>query len=132
MLGNIRVTIVSNAMALTELELLKGEKFPKHSNQIIRIQFYNDSDNYFTIIPKPKQGEIIEYKQEYHKLFQTDYERKIGSDGLIFTNQSVIEKQRATAGYLIKNIGLNLIKGKSIMNVSLPINIFDTRSIIEL
>ena len=51
---------------------------------------------------------------------------------MIFTNTTVIEKQRAVAGYMIKNIGLNLIKGKSIMNVSLPINIFDTRSILEL
>lgn len=119
-------------MALTELELLKGEKFPKHNSQLIRIQFWNNVEGKATIIPKPKEGDIIEYKQEYHKLFQKDYERKLGADGLIYLNQSVIDKQRATAGYLIKNIGLNLIKGKSIMNVSLPINIFDTRSIIEL
>jgi hypothetical protein len=114
------------------LELLKGEKFPKHNNQVIRILFWNESDGKATIIPITKEGEIIEYKHEYHKLFQTEYDRKMGADGLIFLNNTVIDKQRATAGYLIKNIGLNLIKGKSIMNVSLPINIFDTRSIIEL
>lgn len=62
----------------------------------------------------------------------TEYERKLGADGLVFTNTEVINKQRNVAGYLIKNIGLNLIKGKSIMNVSLPINIFDSRSILEL
>ncbi len=56
----------------------------------------------------------------------------MGADGLAFKNLNVIEKQRAVAGYLIKNIGLNLIKGKSIMNVSLPINIFDERSLLEL
>lgn len=61
-----------------------------------------------------------------------DYEKKSGADGLIFKDLNVIEKQRSVAGYLIKNIGLNLIKGKSIMNVSLPINIFDQRSILEL
>jgi hypothetical protein len=61
-----------------------------------------------------------------------EYTRKLGSDGVVFNNQTVIDKQRSVAGYLIKNIGLNLIKGKSIMNVSLPINIFDTRSILEL
>jgi hypothetical protein len=131
-LGNVKMKFLSNAMALTELELLKGEKFPKHNNQVIRIQFWDEADGKPTIIPKPKEGEIIEYKKEYHKLFHTEYERKLGADGLIFLNNNVIDKQRATAGYLIKNIGLNLIKGKSIMNVSLPINIFDTRSIIEL
>lgn len=61
-----------------------------------------------------------------------EYEKKFGSDGMIFRNINVIEKQRAVAGYLIKNIGLNIIKGKSIMNVSLPINIFDERSLLEL
>lgn len=69
---------------------------------------------------------------EYDKLLLAEYERKLGSDGMIFTNTEVIEKQRAVAGYLIKKIGLNLIKGKSLMNVSLPINIFDVRSILEL
>lgn len=126
------MTIVSHAMALTELELLKGEKFPKHSNQVIKIHFWESDEGTVTPIPIPKENDIIEYKKEYHKLFVNEYERKLGADGLVFTNAAVIDKQRSTAGYLIKNIGLNLIKGKSIMNVSLPINIFDTRSIIEL
>jgi hypothetical protein len=85
-----------------------------------------------TLVPKPKENEEIEYAMEYDKLLHTEYERKFGSDGMLFTNTAVIEKQRAVAGYMIKKIGLNLIKGKSIMNVSLPINIFDTRSILEL
>jgi hypothetical protein len=83
-------------------------------------------------IVQPKEDEEIEYQCEYDKLLINEYERKLGSDGLVFINQEVIDKQRAVAGYLVKNIGLNLIKGKSIMNVSLPINIFDTRSILEL
>jgi hypothetical protein len=80
----------------------------------------------------PNENDIIEYAIEYDKLLYTEYDRRFGSDGLIFTNNAIIEKQRAVAGYMIKNIGINLIKGKSIMNVSLPINIFDTRSILEL
>lgn len=84
------------------------------------------------MIPKPKEDDLIEYEMAYDKLLMTEYRRELGSDGLIFTNTETIEKQRSVAGYLIKNIGLNLIKGKSIMNVSLPINIFDTRTILEL
>jgi len=61
-----------------------------------------------------------------------DYERKIGEDGLVYLNKEVIEKQRAVAGFLVKKFALNLIKGKSIMNISLPINIFDVRSLLEL
>jgi hypothetical protein len=69
---------------------------------------------------------------EYDKLLIKEYKRELGSDGMVFTNHEVIDKQRAVAGYLVKNIGLNLIKGKSVMNISLPINIFDSRSILEL
>jgi hypothetical protein len=84
------------------------------------------------LITKPKENEVIEYPMEYDKLLHSEYERKFGSDGMLFTNNTIIDKQRAVAGYMIKKIGLNLIKGKSIMNISLPINIFDTRSILEL
>jgi hypothetical protein len=83
-------------------------------------------------IVKPKEDEKIEYQREYDKILINEYERKLGADGMVFLNHEVIDKQRSVAGYLIKNIGLNLIKGKSIMNVSLPINIFDSRSILEL
>ena len=65
-------------------------------------------------------------------MINNEFERKIGEEGLIFTNKNIIEKQRAVMGYLIKKIGLNLIKGKSIMNISLPINIFDVRSHLEV
>ena len=61
-----------------------------------------------------------------------DFERKQGADGLVFVNKDIIEKQRAVIGYLMKKIGMNLIKGKSVMNISLPINIFDVRSHLEV
>lgn len=84
------------------------------------------------LIPKPIPNEIIKYDIKYDQLLMVDYKRELGADGLYFTNNETIEKQRSVAGYLIKSIGLNIIKGKSIMNVSLPINIFDTRTILEL
>jgi hypothetical protein len=67
--------------------------------------------NYF-----PPENEIIEYPYEYNKMVHCEFERKQG----------------AVMGYLIKKIGLNLIKGKSVMNISLPINIFDVRSHLEV
>ena len=84
------------------------------------------------MIQKPKEDDVIEYSCEYDKILVNEYQRKLGSDEIIYLNNEVINKQRSVAGYLIKNIGLNLIKGRSIMNVSLPINIFDTRSILEM
>jgi hypothetical protein len=52
-------------------------------------------------------------------------------EGLEFINQDLIQKQRGVIGHLIKKIGANFFQGKSIMNISLPINIFDCRSMLE-
>ena len=62
---------------------------------------------------------------------KTDYLRRPGEEGLIYLKKDVIEKQRSVCSYLIKKIGSNLMKGKSIMNISLPIDIFDARSLLE-
>lgn len=51
---------------------------------------------------------------------------------MTFINQNVIDKQRGIIGYFLKKIGSNLMSGQSIMSVSLPINIFDQRSLLEL
>jgi hypothetical protein len=80
----------------------------------------------------PIEDEVIEYPLEYNKMIYTEFERKIGADGLVFINKDLIEKQRGVMGSLIKKIGLSLIKGKSVMNISLPINIFDIRSHLEV
>lgn len=80
----------------------------------------------------PKEDQVIEYPYKYHEMIHTDFTRNIGDKGLIFKNTQIIEKQRAVVSYLVKNAGLNLLKGKSIMNVSLPINIFDCRSLLEV
>jgi hypothetical protein len=65
-------------------------------------------------------------------MIKTDFERALNSDSLVFRNKEVIEKQRAVVGYLIKKVGMNILSGKSIMTVSLPINIFDVRSHLEV
>lgn len=83
-------------------------------------------------IPKPKEDDKIEYQKEYNDVLIKEYDRRLGEDGMIYKNSKVIEKQRGIATHMIKNIGINLLRGKSIMNVSLPINIFDTRTILEL
>ena len=57
--------------------------------------------------------------------------KSYNKDGLEFIDQETIRKQRGVLTYLIKKIGINLLSGKSIMNVSLPIHIFDSRSMLE-
>ena len=65
-------------------------------------------------------------------MVSTVYERTMKEPGLIFKDQEVIERQDKVIGYLIKKIGSNIIKGKSVMNISLPINIFEGRTLLQV
>lgn len=49
----------------------------------------------------------------------------------MFVNQQVIDAQKDVLKYILKQIGSNLFSGKSVMNMSLPVDIFDQRSILE-
>jgi hypothetical protein len=60
------------------------------------------------------------------------YERTLKEPGLIFKDADMIAMQDKVISFLIKKIGSNLIKGKSIMNISLPITIFDKRSLLQV
>lgn len=50
---------------------------------------------------------------------------------MVFVNQEQIDAQKDIIKYILKQIGSNLIHGKSVMNMSLPVDIFDDRSILE-
>jgi hypothetical protein len=51
---------------------------------------------------------------------------------MVFVNQEAIDAQKDIIKYILKQIGSNLIHGKlSVMNMSLPVDIFDDRSILE-
>jgi len=117
---------------LTRLEVIKGDSFPDFEHQKISVKFLIIMDESLNVDFQPKEDEVIEYPYKYHEMVHTDFTRTIGSKGLIFKNTHIIDKQRAVVSYLVRNAGLNLLKGKSIMNVSLPINIFDCRSLLEV
>ena len=51
--------------------------------------------------------------------------------GLVYRDTETISKQRKVVFYLLKSVGTNLLRGKSIMNVSLPVTIFDKASLLE-
>jgi hypothetical protein len=52
--------------------------------------------------------------------------------GLIFRDNLMIAKQDKVIGYLVKKIGSNLLKGRSVMNISLPVSIFDKRTLLQV
>ena len=66
----------------------------------------------------------------HYVLRRTDWiSNKTG--GFIFHNHKVLEIQKKILGYLLKRMGTNLIQGKSIMTISLPIELFETKSHLE-
>ncbi len=60
------------------------------------------------------------------------YQKNLSEPGLVFIDQESISKQSNVISYLIKKMGSNLIKGKSIMNISLPVSIFDKRTLLHV
>ena len=124
------VDIIISEKDVQKLEELSKEKEKYFQNNLI--QFFKWPINLLNPLNKnPKETEKIEYEIKYEELLRNDYSRNLGEDGLIYKREDVISKQRAVSTYLIKKIGSNLLKGKSIMNISLPINIFDFRSLLE-
>lgn len=52
-------------------------------------------------------------------------EYRISADNqLIYINEAMLRGQKDTLKFVIKQIGANLISGKSVLNVSLPVDIF--------
>lgn len=110
---------------------MKKETFPHHNNQSFNIRFLICLEGGLKI-HYPQENETIKYTYQYHRMIITEFERKEGSEWLTFLNEEIISKQRSVMGYLLKKIGSNLLSGKSIMNICLPINIFDVRSHLEV
>lgn len=60
------------------------------------------------------------------------YERKANEEGLVLTSTLQIENQKKVMSYLFKKIGKKLLNGQSIMNISLPVYIFDKRTMLQI
>lgn len=50
---------------------------------------------------------------------------------LKFVNEKLIQSQKDILRFLVRQIGANLVSGKSVQNVSLPVDIFEPRTLLE-
>jgi hypothetical protein len=75
---------------------------------------------------------IFKFHINYDRLTVDSYEISNNYSGLLCKDKDLLEKQAKVVTYLLKKIGSNLIKGKSIMNTSLPVNIFDKRTLLQV
>lgn len=80
------------------------------------------------------QNNKIEYKfaENYNEYVSKYYERTLKEEGLVFTDKKTLDEQSKVITYLIKKLGSSLIKGESIMNISLPVTIFDKRTLLQV
>ena len=68
----------------------------------------------------------------YSAKVNTSYQKSLKESGLIFSDQKLIEKQDKVITFMLKKFGETLFSKKSIMDISLPVNIFDKRSLLEM
>lgn len=58
------------------------------------------------------------------------HDTKVG--GFLFTNQKKIDDQKGVLKFILSKVGKNLLSGKSILSISLPVDIFVAKSNLEL
>ena len=80
-----------------------------------------------------KSKEIYNFKNNYTTDVTLKYERTLKEGGLIFKDEKTIEHQKKVISYLIKKLSSSLFNSKeSIMNISLPVTIFDERTLLQV
>jgi hypothetical protein len=52
----------------------------------------------------------------------------VKNGGFLFINQKKIDDQKGVLKFILSKIGKNLLTGKSILNISLPVDIFVAKS----
>jgi hypothetical protein len=82
-------------------------------------------------IEEEKNLKVIKYNVRYEESIRYNFVKAYGTEGLEYINQEILKKQRNVLSHMLKKMGANFLQGKSIMNVSLPVNIFDSRSTLE-
>lgn len=123
-----------NEMDVTQLDdlegkILKGEvkfkiRFTENRNISKGGTGYRFSDF--------KEDEKIPYNMKYEEHCTSHFIQSPGDQSLKFIDQRTIDKQRGIIKHFLTKIGTNILSGSGIMNVSLPISIFDERSLLEV
>ena len=74
----------------------------------------------------------IPYYYSYEKMVTEEYDNTLYEPGLIFKNEEEKSKIERGVALLLRKLGSNIISGQSIMNISLPVFLFDKRTMHEV
>ncbi|EAS07102.1 oxysterol-binding protein (macronuclear) [Tetrahymena thermophila SB210] len=70
-------------------------------------------------------------KEKGHYCWKHDYRRDEKKGGLTYHNEKLMKEQKAVIMMMIKRIGSNILNGRGIMNISMPVQVFDSKSMIQ-
>lgn len=101
------------------IEMLKNQHYEKVYQQekfhLTHIEEYNTDDPWYCL------SELLKKGGEY--IITKDKQ-------LVYINEKLIQGQKNTLTFVLKQMATNFFTGKSIMNVSLSVDIFEPRSVL--
>ena len=59
-----------------------------------------------------------------HPIWKGEWSHDSKNGGIIFINEEILNAQKGVLKFVLTKIGKNLLSGKSILNISLPVDIF--------
>ena len=137
----VEIKIITTNQIPTEIELKfifpeLAEKFIRNINNKSLDELINHPLNIRTgkstktnVLTNTK---IAFYFEDYTQWPEVLYVRRPKEDGLVLTSTFQIENQKRVMAWLLKKIGNNMLKGQSVMNISLPVYIFDKRTMLQV
>ena len=109
--------IDEDSSILTLIEKVKTSSYIKDSI----IKYQTNSEEYIKNT-NPSKG------SEYNT---SELKRDAIKECLLVVDQELIIKQKGVIGHIMKQFSMNLLQGKSIMNISFPVQVFEPRSVLE-
>lgn len=80
----------------------------------------------FVIAPIEKEPYVDYVIIKGHAIWKGDWIHDEKNGGIIFVNQKKMEDQKGVLKFILTKIGKNILSGKSVLNISLPVDIFST------
>ena len=129
----IFLTFASDELCKSFIDKYNKKFFEKTVDYQLNIELKDSSIN-----PEVMKSEILKEEEKkvpymfdfpYESEYFLDYLNSPEKPGLLYKNEEAKKKIYKTAAYLIKKMGKNILTGKSILNVSFPVFIFDKRTL---
>lgn len=84
------------------------------------------------LIKEEKSRDKIVYRANYDEYSRFNYMKSPGGDGLELIDKESLDRSAKVINFMVKSLGKNFLMGRELMNIALPININDERSMLEM